>query len=342
MKTIKITLLISSFLLLSQVYASVEDKWKITGKVIEETTGTELPYVSIALNNMADSSLITGTISHEDGGFVLEKINKGNYYLTISFMGYKTQIVDQIDFSKDEPLIDIGEIHLLPSSELLNEVEISAKVSPVSQSVDKQVIQVSKNISTIGGTAVDAVKLSPSVSVNGDGAVLMRGSSQFLVLINGKPTTLSPSEVLKQTPSNIIERIEIITNPSVKYSASGGAGIINIILKSGIKRGFNGMVNTTIGSKDKYAADASFNLNMDKFSISVGADWRDWNTTALHDYYRDLYNGDTTHKAAMLQDRLMNDNNLGIRLGFELHADKKTPYLIRSMEVITHSMVILK
>lgn len=323
MKTIKITIVISLFLLLTQVYAAVEDKWKITGKIIEETTGTELPYVTIALNNLADSSLITGTISNEDGGFVLEKIKKGDYYLTISFMGYKTQIVDHIDFSKNEQQVDIGDVHLSPSSELLSEVEISAKVSPLSQSMDKQTIQVSKNISTIGGTAVDAVKLSPSVSVNGDGEVLMRGSAQFLVLINGKPTTLSPSDVLKQTPSNIIDRIEIMTNPSVKYSASGGAGMINIILKSGIKRGFNGMVNATIGSKGKYSSDASFNLNMEKYSLSVGADWRDWNTTALNDYYRDLYHGDTTHFATMFQDRLINDNNLGIRLGFELHSDEK-------------------
>jgi len=156
--------------------------------------------------------------------------------------------------------------------------------------------------------------------------VKLRGSSNFIILINGKPTTLNAQDVLKQTPANNIKNIEVITNPSVKYNAEGGAGIINIILKKGVASGFNGMVNANVGTKDKYAGDITLNLNKEKVSYSFGAEWRDYTKTANNNYYRTLYKEDNTHYASMLQDRSFTDSNLGFRFGLDYNPNEKNNF----------------
>jgi len=191
---------------------------------------------------------------------------------------------------------------------------------------------------------VDALLLSPSIQVDPDGNIKLRGSTNFTVLINGKPTTLQPDEVLRQTPANLISRIEVITNPSAKYTSSGGAGIINIILKKGAQSGFNGMVNATIGTKDKYSGDVSLNLNREKIALSFAIDWRDWNTTGLHDYYRDYYKTDTVHHAIMKQDRLINESNLGFRFGLDFNPDEKNniSYSFHGGYTLTEADILVK
>lgn len=317
MKKLSIIHIISLFLLVSNMLKASEYKWEITGQLIETETGATLPYATVTLNSIQDSLLIVGSISNDQGVFKLERITEGNYFLKISFIGYRDLFINQIILSEKVSLINLGQIELYPDYEMLGEVEVTGKISPVSKSLDKQVINVEKNLSASGGTAVDALLLSSSIQVDGQGKVKLRGSSEFIVLINGKPTTLSADEVLRQTPANLISKIEVITNPSVKYNAEGGAGIINIILKKGAISGFNGMVNAMIGTKDKYSGDLSFNLNREKISFSAGFEWRDYTKTAINNYYRDLFNPDTVHHAFMGQDRIIRENNLGFRFGFD-------------------------
>ncbi len=264
MRNLKVILSIIIIILVSFHAKSAESRWDITGQIVDGQTQETLPYVTITLNVQSDSSLVTGTISDANGEFILEKVAKGNYYIKLSFIGFADQFVNDISFKKDLKTVSLGKIVLDHSSSLLGEVDITSRVSPVSNKIDKQVINVDKNISAKGGTAVDALRLSPSVQVDGDGNVKLRGSTKFLVLINGKPTSLTPDEVLRQTPANMISNIEVITNPSVKYSAEGGAGIININLKKGIVRGINGMINASVGTKNKYSGDFSLNMNRKK------------------------------------------------------------------------------
>ena len=323
MKHAKSILLTAVLLLGFVTLQAAAGKWDIKGQTIEAETGIPIPYATVVLFDRADSSMVAGSVSADDGSFVIEKVTAGEYYVKLSFIGYEDQYILSIDFNADSRTIDLGRITLYPAAASLAGVEVTARVSAVSNSIDKQVLNVDKNLSAAGGTAVDALRLSPSVQVDGEGNVKLRGSSAFTVLINGKPTTLEPDEVLRQTPANLISKIEVITNPSVKYSAEGGAGIINIILKKGAQSGLNGMVNGTAGTRGKYAGDVSINLNREKISLSAGLDWRDWNTTGLNNYYRDMINPDTVHHAIMLQDRLINESNLGFRFGLDYNPNER-------------------
>ena len=316
MKTIKLILTVLT-LLLNFSMMGTELKWKIVGKILEENTETTIPYVTVVLENIIDNSIATGTVTDGTGSFEISKIKKGDYLVKISFIGYKEIAIDLKNLNESKQEIDLGTIRLFPSAEQLEDVEITARIAPISKSIDKQVINVEKNLSAQGGTAADALTLSPSIQADPNGGVKLRGSANFKVLINGRPTSLDPNEVLKQTPANQINRIEVITNPSVKYSAEGGAGIINIILKKGISSGFNGIINAGIGTRNKYNADANFNLNKKMTSYSFGMEWRDETKTSYNNYYRDFYNESNIHKATMLQDRRISTGSKGFRFGLE-------------------------
>lgn len=302
---------------------SALSKWEIKGQLIEEQTGEKIPYASVILYNSGDSSMVTGTISNESGIFILEKVNKGDYYLKLSFLGYADHLIPDLQLGESAKILDVGQIIMHPAAALLGEVEVSSRISPILSSIDKQVLTVDKNLIATGGTAADALLLSPSVQMDPDGNIKLRGSTEFTVLINGKPTTLKPDEVLRQTPANLIQKIEVITNPSAKYTSSGGAGIVNIILKKGAQIGLNGMVNATLGTKGKYGSDVSLNLNREKISLSLAIDYRDWNTSALNNYFRDTYHTDTVYHASLYQDRLFNKNNLGFRFGLDYNPDNR-------------------
>lgn len=324
MKTaFKLFLLANICLLSFQVNAS-ETKWTISGTVKEEQTNETVAYATVALYSKSDATLITGAITNEEGLFLLDKVAEGDYYLTVSFMGYKDYTIDTIILNPSAKDINLGTILLEHNLEALEEVTVISKTKAIQHVIDKQILSVSSNLLATGGTAVDALRLSPSIQIDSDNNVKLRGSSNFIVLINGKPTTLNAQDVLKQTPANNIKNIEVITNPSVKYNAEGGAGIINIILKKGVASGFNGMVNATIGTKDKYAGDITLNLNKEKVSFSFGAEWRDYTKTANNNYYRTLYSEDNTHYASMLQDRSFTDSNLGFRFGLDYNPNEKT------------------
>lgn len=323
MKSLKLLLLSLSFLSFG-AFASNEIKWTITGTVVEYQTNESIPYATVALYSKNDSSLITGVITNDEGVFILEKITRGDYYLKISFMGYKDYTIDPLTLIASESNIALGVITLEPNVESLTEVVVNSKSSAIKNKVDKQIINVASNLSATGGTAIDALKLSPSIQIDSEDNVTLRGSANFIVLVNGKPTTLKPNDVLKQIPANSINKVEVITNPSVKYSAEGGAGIINIILKKGYNSGLNGIINASVGTKDKYSGDVNINLNKEKASYSFSASWRDYTRTAENNYYRTLYNDDNTHYATMFQDRRSTNSNLDFRFGMDYNPNDKT------------------
>jgi outer membrane cobalamin receptor len=325
MKSPAFLFLTLSFLMLPffSMASDTDGAKEITGKVVSSEMGTPIEYVTISLFNKKDSTLITGNISDEEGVFTLSKIAYGSYYLELSFIGFKNKTISDLQISKDHPFHDLGTIQLTTASTTLEEVSVTAKKSAVSTNIDKQIVNVSSNLTASGGTAVDALKTAPSVTVDSEGNVQLRGSTEFTVLINGKPTAMTSSEVLKQTPADIIDKIEVVTSPSVKYSAEGTAGIINIILKKGANLGFNGLVNLTVGSKDKYNGNISLNVNRKKVRISTGLEWKDFTKRADNYYYRDLFYGDTTHHAYMGQDRRMVNKSLGFRFNIDYTPNTK-------------------
>ena len=241
----------------------------INGKVIDAETKKPIEYANVRLFSLKDSSLVTGTITSVDGLFSLKKIPVGEYYIEISFIGFE-KLVKKLSITKEKLEFTLEDIILSAQSQHLDDVTIVGEKTHVKYEIDKQVINVGKDATAAGGSAVEVLENTPSVQVNADGDVSLRGSQDFTVLINGKPTQLSGTDALKQVPASSIEKIELITNPSAKYEAEGISGIINIITKKNTMMGFNGLINSTIGTGHKYSTNGTFNFRKKKLNLFTG------------------------------------------------------------------------
>jgi outer membrane receptor protein involved in Fe transport len=209
-------------------------------------------------------------------------------------MGYSKKLVSGIRIDAKKREADVGIVKLEQSALKLNAVEISGYKSNVVYKIDKKVVDLSQAPAEAGATAAEALRNVPGVNVDLDGNVTLRGSSNFIVLIDGKPSAISAADILKQLPASSIEKIELVTNPSAKYEAEGATGIINVILKKGTQ-GFNGIVNVTAGTGDKYQGDFLFNIKKQKVNFFIGGNLRD--TKGIRRYYwntRTIRNTDTS------------------------------------------------
>lgn len=247
----------------------------ISGVVLDKSSNVPMEYTSIALYNLKDSSLVTGTVTDQSGVFQLTDLPFGRYYLELHFVGYNKTTTDPVMITPDSKKVDLGEIELALNTKLLDEVEIVADQRRVEYKIDKKVVNVSEDLSAAGGTAVDVLENTPSVSVDIEGNVSLRGSSNFTVLINGKPTVLDAADALRQIPASSIQNIEIITNPSVKYDPDGNGGIVNVILKKQLEKGTTGIVNASVGLNHKYRFDALLNRRVGKLNYFIGGGYND-------------------------------------------------------------------
>ncbi|MCX6273080.1 MAG: TonB-dependent receptor, partial [Bacteroidetes bacterium] len=245
----------------------------ITGKIIDESTGLPMEYVNVALFKLPDSAMVTGAITNGQGQFILDKVAAGDYYLVVTFMGYKKLKTPKITVDARNKRLDLKEMKLSPISQQLQSVEIKAEKSRIEYKIDKRVINVDKDISSRGGTAVNVLENTPSVQVDPQGNLTLRGSSDYLVLIDGKPSVLKGSDALKQIPSGAIKQIEVITNPSARYDVEGQAGIINVIMKKDKLQGLNGMINFSGGTGGKYTANTLVNYRKNKLNYFGGVDY---------------------------------------------------------------------
>ncbi len=245
----------------------------IIGLVVDEVAQAPLEYANIILFSKRTGEQVTGTITHKDGHFELKPLRPGMYDLEIKFMGYKVERREGIRVIPPEMNVDVGTIGLKRTTIVLDEVEVSAEKPEIVFQIDKMVINVDKQITATSGTAIDVLENVPSVSVDIEGNVTLRGSSSFTVLLDGRPTVLDPSDVLQQIPASTIDNIEIITNPSAKYDPDGISGIINIITKKSKLEGVSGNVNITGGLDYKYGGDFLLNYRNHKFNAYLGADY---------------------------------------------------------------------
>jgi len=259
----------------SSLYAEeeVSPDGKIKGSVAYAKTNEPMEYATVALYSVDKNELITGVITDYLGHFKINQPDTGSYYLVIKFIGLEQIQTDNFVIEEDHENINLGNIFLESSVNELEGVEITAKRSSVEYRIDKKVIIVDKQITSEAGTAVEVLEGVPSVQVDVEGNVTLRGSSGFTVLIDGKPTILDPSDALRQIPSSSIENIEIITNPSVKYEPDGATGIINIITKKNRLDGLSGIANVNIGTYDQYGGDFQLNYRLNKFNFIFGANY---------------------------------------------------------------------
>ncbi len=252
-------------------------KGTITGKIHDQLTDQPVEFATISIMEISDSSLVSGTVTDKNGHFQINNIPLGNYYLRISYIGYEDLLSKTFELTKNEPVKDFEKIGLKPKAENLEAVEITGEKQLYQNTIDKKVVNVDQNLVTQGGSATDVLRTLPSVEVDMDGNISLRGSQNVTILIDGRPSGMSGSDlamVLEQIPASSIEKIEIITNPSAKYDPEGMSGILNIVLKKEQRGGTNGGVSVSIGTQDRYNASANVNHRSKNFNIYLNYSFR--------------------------------------------------------------------
>jgi outer membrane receptor protein involved in Fe transport len=272
-------LLLQSTLCIAQKPNSFEGSQRppartLTG-VITNELDEPIPFASVAVSSLRDSTRIRGTATDIDGKFELET-RPGKMALIVKFLSYQTHR-DTIDMRDGD--VNLGTIKLKPKTELIDEVVVRGEKGYMEMKLDRRVYNVGKDPNNAGSNAQEILETVPSVEVDVDGTVSLRGSSNVRILIDGKPSSLtgiSSEDALRQLPGNLIEKIEVVTNASAKYDAEGEAGILNIVLKKDKRAGLNGAFEVNVGYPHNYGASANINYRKGKvnFFTSIGAQYR--------------------------------------------------------------------
>ncbi|MDB4088056.1 TonB-dependent receptor [Flavobacteriales bacterium] len=251
-------------------------KGEIFGVVLESGTSQPMEYVSIALYNKKDSVIVSGGISNNKGRFNITEIPAGNYFLTISFVGYQSKTIENVNISKVKTVYDFKTV-ILENSLQLKEVIINGDIPKVTYEIDKKIVNVEDMNITAGQSAVEVLQNTPSIQVDNEGNIQLRGSGSFTLLINGVPTAMDASDALQAIPASTIKNIEIVTNPSAREQAEGVGGIINIITKKNKLEGISMLVNVSGGNFERYGGNLAINYREKKHAFNLNASYNQRN-----------------------------------------------------------------
>lgn len=266
----KINCIIAATFISLSMFAS---EYRVQGKVKDAKNGEAIGYATVTLKPAENKTEVKGATSDDSGDFIVGNLENGKYQLVVSFIGYK-ELTKEISLTSD---MDLGNILLEEDSHMLDEVQVVGQKSQMRFELDKKVFNVDQNLSSIGGTASDVLAQIPSVEVDHEGQISLRGNSSVTVWINGKASGLSSEnrgDILRQLPSESIEKIEVITNPSSKYSPEGSAGIINIVLKRDRRAGYFGGIQTGTDNFGSYNASGNINYSSGKFEAFANVGYR--------------------------------------------------------------------
>lgn len=286
----------------------------VSGKIIDSQNTQPLEYANVALFRMKDSSLVDGGITDDKGQFMIEKLPFGKFFVKIQFIGYPTKVIDSVFIRPDKPQIDLGTVKIQLSNAALSGVEIKGTKAGLEYNLDKKVINVDQTITSAGATAIDLMQTIPAINVDIDGNISLRGSTNVTILIDGRPSNLVS---LDQLPASMIERVELITNPSARYDPDGTTGILNIVLKKQKKPGYNGMIMLNAGTGNKYNASANLNFRYHKFNFFTTYDYRRFAMTGEGKTSRTT----TINNQATYFDQLSESKRNGNFHNFKLGAD---------------------
>jgi len=245
---------------------------EIFGSIADSLTGKPMGYVTVLALKQADKSMAGGIITEDNGNFSISKLQPGIYTLKITFVGYRTKEVKDIKITAENKTFQFKKILLSPT--VLETVEVVGDAPLVTYEIDKKVINVEDQTTNISQTALEILQNAPSVTVDANGNVSLRGSSSFTLLIDGIPTAMDANDALAIIPASTIKDIEIITNPSAKFDAEGTSGVINIITKKSKLEGVSLLANASAGTFDNYSGDVAINLKKEKFSIDLSGNMR--------------------------------------------------------------------
>ncbi len=245
---------------------SQENKLTVSGKIIDSDYNTPLEYATISIYDSEKKNLINGVISDNSGFFSIE-LTKGLYDLKIEYISFETKTLEKIDVQNS---IDLGIISLSINENLLDEIEVIGEKTEIEIKLDKTVYNIGKDLTLKGSSVSDVLDNLPSLEVDIDGNVSLRGNQSVRILINGKPSGLvgiSSNDALKQFPSESVEKVEVITSPSARYNAEGTAGIINIVLRKNKLAGLNGSASLNLGDPRRVGISTNLNFRTKKISL---------------------------------------------------------------------------
>lgn len=292
---------------------------QVSGVVKDKSSQKPIEFASVALYKSSDSTLLNGGITDAEGKFLIDNLPQGSYYAMASFLGYKTLIISSIQLSKNEKKA-LEPIFLSSDLQELQGVEVQGQRISTDFQTQKQSFSADNFESSKGGTATDVLRNLPGVSINAEGQVAIRGSSGFVVMINGKPVQGDPVGILGQLPANAIEKVEWISSPSAQYDSEGKAGIINITTSKGSTDGLFLQVNTRAGlpsienydnaeSQKRYGSDFNLNYVKDKWDISLGSSYQRNDQSGRRVGNVITYSGDTETHFPSNGERSINELN---------------------------------
>ena len=318
------------YLLLLAVFAlpfmtlAQEKSATISAVVIDEVSNEPVGFASAALLDQASKAYVKGAQTVDDGKILFTDVAPGVYAVRITFVGYENYMKEDVVVGAGKQ-VDLGNILLKPSGELLEEVVVQGTPPAMELGIDRKIFNVAQSTISVGGNASDLLANVPSLQVDMDGSVSLRGSSSVRILINGRESSLGGSDIaqlLQAMPANLIERVEVITNPSSKFDAEGQSGIINIVLKKDAKIGLNGSINVSAGSYNNYNAGLNLNYRGEKLNYYGGYHFNRRNSVG------DGFNSTRQFSNNSLTENRSGSNRLGlnhsIRLGTDYYITEKT------------------
>jgi len=304
----------------------------VSGKVIDGTNAEPVAFATVALIKKADNQIVKAIQTDIQGSFKLDNVAYGRYLLRITFVGYATIIKDSIAVNANHKTISFGVLKMRAGkSSLLNEVSVRSKKSSIQLGIDRKVFSVDQSLVSEGGSATDLLANVPSVQVDVDGNVNLRGSSNVRILIDGKPSLIAGgtvTDILQSIPASAIETIELITNPSSKYDPEGQSGIINIVLKKNTSLGFTGTASASVGTLNAFNSNISLAYQHKKVNIYGNYSHRQNNRSANGYSYRtrDVFQTDLAVPQQYNQNSLNTGGNTGnqIKAGIDYNLAQKT------------------
>ncbi len=294
----------------------------VSGFVFDKDKNIPIEYATISVFKSSDSSLISGGISEVGGAFNIETIRTPSYII-VEFLSFQSK---RVEIKFDNNSLEIGNLYLSSGAINIDGIEVVAQKSTSQFLLDKKVFNVGSDLATRGGSAQDVLDNVPSVSVDIEGNVSLRGSNNVKILINGKPSGLlgiSGSGGLRNLQANQIERIEVITNPSARYDAEGTAGIINIILKKDSSAGFSGSFQVTAGIPQEIGSGANLNYRKGNTNFFINYGLSKAKRPGGGFSYTEFYNGDTTNTTDITREMQRGGFNQSIRTGIDVYLPKK-------------------
>lgn len=296
----------------------------LRGKVIDRSTSKGLEYATVMIYNQSDSSFVSGSITGANGEFDI-KVKPGTYFIKVQFVAYGTITLSDVQIQRTTQLRDLGSLFLSPDEALLSEVEVVAERSTVEMSLDKRIFNIGRDISTKASNAVEVLENIPSVTVDVEGNVSLRGDEGVRILIDGKMSGMagiSNRNALRAISADMIERIEVITNPSVRYEAEGSSGIINIVLKKDRRKGYNGSIDLNAGFPLQAGLGVNANYRLNKMNLFANYNISRNENRGGGTVYREIFSsGLITEQDA---ERIRRSFNNTLRFGAEYAFNPKT------------------